>query len=292
MITTLVTHSGRFHADDLLAYAVLSDLFPNATLIRSRSHEQGPNTLMFDIGRDYDAEAMVFDHHQENQPLRDNDIPYSSFGLIWKHFGKDWLAHHALTVRDLHGRLDRSFVTAIDKMDNGLPATKAKEPHPLALPKMLNGFNALPDSDAAFKHASRIAKEILLGQALTLGAEIENTASVKHALQNRIDPRWMELPKGMAFLSGLRKYNGDDVVYVLFPASDEDAWYVSAVRKGNKENDLKKPFPESWAGQRAESLVALTGVKTATFCHAGRFLVGAQTREDALALLILSLETP
>lgn len=35
-ITHLVTHSGRFHADELLSSVVLTRLFPQVELLRSR----------------------------------------------------------------------------------------------------------------------------------------------------------------------------------------------------------------------------------------------------------------
>lgn len=35
-ITQLVTHSGGFHADELLSSVILTRLFPDATVLRSR----------------------------------------------------------------------------------------------------------------------------------------------------------------------------------------------------------------------------------------------------------------
>jgi uncharacterized UPF0160 family protein len=40
-ITHLVTHSGGFHADELLSSVVLTKLFPKAKLLRSRDHAFG-----------------------------------------------------------------------------------------------------------------------------------------------------------------------------------------------------------------------------------------------------------
>ena len=91
-IAFLVTHSGGFHADELLSSAVLTRLFPEARLIRSRDEawtKPAPDRLVYDVGRAYDPAAGIFDHHQREAPLREDGRPFSSFGLIWRSFGRD-----------------------------------------------------------------------------------------------------------------------------------------------------------------------------------------------------------
>ena len=90
-ITWLVTHSGGFHADELMSSVVLTRLFPAARIVRSRAAEwitPSANRIIYDVGGAYDAEARIFDHHQRGAPLRDDGQPLSSFGLIWRHFGR------------------------------------------------------------------------------------------------------------------------------------------------------------------------------------------------------------
>ena len=83
-ITQLVTHSGGFHADELLSSVILTRLFPNAKLIRSRDAQQiepAAGRIIYDVGGQFDAELGIFDHHQRPNPLRQDGQPYSSFGL-------------------------------------------------------------------------------------------------------------------------------------------------------------------------------------------------------------------
>lgn len=64
-ISFLVTHSGGFHADELLSTVILARLFPDARLVRSRDAAwitPAPDRLIYDVGRAYDAQAGVFDH--------------------------------------------------------------------------------------------------------------------------------------------------------------------------------------------------------------------------------------
>jgi uncharacterized UPF0160 family protein len=52
-ITQLVTHSGGFHADELLSSAVLTRLFPQAELLRSRERQwvtPAAHKIIFDVG--------------------------------------------------------------------------------------------------------------------------------------------------------------------------------------------------------------------------------------------------
>ncbi len=95
-ITHLVTHSGGFHADELLSSAVLTRLFPQAELLRSRDRRwitPSADKIIYDVGGDYDGTAQIFDHHQRPSPLRSDDQPFSSFGLIWAHYGRAFGCH-------------------------------------------------------------------------------------------------------------------------------------------------------------------------------------------------------
>lgn len=76
----LVTHSGGFHADELFSSVILTRLFPDAQLIRSRAPEwitPDADRIIYDVGGAYDAEAGIFDHHQRGAPLREDGQPLS-----------------------------------------------------------------------------------------------------------------------------------------------------------------------------------------------------------------------
>jgi uncharacterized UPF0160 family protein len=88
IIKHLVTHSGGFHADELLSSVVLTRLFPQAELLRSRERQwvtPAIDKIIYDVGGAYDTEQQIFDHHQHPSPLREDGQPFSSFGLIWAH---------------------------------------------------------------------------------------------------------------------------------------------------------------------------------------------------------------
>ncbi|WP_372835405.1 MYG1 family protein, partial [Puniceibacterium confluentis] len=58
----LVTHSGGFHADELLSSVVLTRLFPQAELRRSRAPEwitPGVDRIIYDVGGLYDPALQI-----------------------------------------------------------------------------------------------------------------------------------------------------------------------------------------------------------------------------------------
>ena len=77
-----ITHSGKFHADEVMATVILEKIMPVNLLRITKVPETISNIIVFDVG------GGKFDHHQENKNgERENGIPYASAGLIWKEFG-------------------------------------------------------------------------------------------------------------------------------------------------------------------------------------------------------------
>jgi uncharacterized UPF0160 family protein len=157
-INILVTHSGGFHADELLSSVVLTRLFPEASLMRSRDElciTPATDKIIYDVGGNYDIEAQIFDHHQSPGPLRDNGQPFSSFGLIWKHYGCAYLESLKVpsqNIDPIHAQLDDDFVLPIDLVDNGViePSVARPMSH-LTLPVLLD--NLRPVFDDGSTHA-------------------------------------------------------------------------------------------------------------------------------------------
>ena len=83
------THAGKFHADDVFSAALLRIMNPDVIIERGNQVPEGYDGLVFDIG------YGEFDHHQADSPVREDGIPYASFGLLWRKFGKDFLAEDA-----------------------------------------------------------------------------------------------------------------------------------------------------------------------------------------------------
>lgn len=292
----LVTHSGGFHADELLSSVILTRLFPQARLVRSRDEawtQGAPDRIIYDVGRDYDAQAGVFDHHQKNPPLRPDGRPYSSFGLIWRHFGMDYL--RALEVPQphcagIHASFDADFVLPVDLMDNGAlsPASAGPLLSDLTLPMLLEGLKPVfddrsPDADdRAFHHALGIARAFVEAAIARKAAKQRAEAVVVDAIQAAGSGRVLELPMGMPFRSAVIKAGADQLLFVVHPRDTD--WCLTGIRRAEDGFELRADLPAAWAGLTDAALEAASGVTGAKFCHNGRFIAVAATREAMLKM--------
>ncbi|SDW95857.1 MYG1 family protein [Roseicitreum antarcticum] len=295
-ITHLVTHSGGFHADELLSSVILTRLFPDAEVIRSRDKAwitPGAARIIYDVGGQFDADAQIFDHHQRPNPLREDGQPYSSFGLIWAQYGRDYLRAMAVPERDaeaIHGAFDRGFVLPVDLIDNG--AVNAAEAGPLfaglTLPVLLESLKAVFDDheegadDRAFMEALPVARAFVEAQVRRKAAKFRAEAMVMTAIEAAGAGRVLELPMGMPFRAGVEQAGADHLLFVIHPRGTD--WTLTTIRTGDDTFDNRADLPAAWAGLTDGALEAVSGVKGAKFCHNGRFIAVAATRAAVLAM--------
>ncbi|QFT58782.1 hypothetical protein FIU94_08085 [Sulfitobacter sp. THAF37] len=300
-IRYLVTHSGGFHADELLSSVVLTQLFPQARLIRSREAgwiTPASDRIVFDVGRAYDTDAGIYDHHQVPGPLRPDGQPYSSFGLIWLHFGRAYLAALGVpeaAVETLHAGIDADFVLPVDLMDNGtLDPGSAGALAGLTLPVLLETLK--PDfddrapqaDDTAFATAQHIARAFLDAAVKGRAAKQRAAGVVKAAIEGAGDAAVLELPMGMPFRAVIEDAGADHLLFVVHPR--ETDWAISAIRKHADSFALRADLPAAWAGLTGAELEQVSGVPGARFCHAARFLAIAADRHAALRMAALAVE--
>lgn len=291
----LVTHSGGFHADELLSSVILTRLFPAARLVRSRAPEwitPGGDRIIYDVGGAYDPAAGIFDHHQRGAPLRDDGQPYSSFGLVWRQFGRDYLAASGVPAADveaLHASFDLNFVLPIDLMDNGaLNPSAAGALSKLTLPVLLETLKPVFDDrepgadDRAFQDALAIARSFVEAGVRQGAAKLRAESIVFKAIAAAGDRQVLELPMGMPFRPAIVKAGADHLLFVVHPR--EKDWCVTGIRRSSDGFELRADLPAAWAGLSGQDLAAVCGVADATFCHNGRFIAAAKTREAVLEM--------
>jgi uncharacterized UPF0160 family protein len=294
----LVTHSGGFHADELLSSVVLTRLFPQARIVRSRAPEwitPGADRIIYDVGGAYDADAGIFDHHQRGAPRRDNDQPYSSFGLVWKHFGRDYLAAIGLPeahIETLHAGFDTNFVLPVDLVDNGAVSPSG----PLAgltLPVLLETLKPVfdeadPEAETrAFHTALAIARSFVEARIAQSAAKLRAEGIVRQAIADAGPRKILELPMGMPFRPAIVKAGADHLLFVVHPR-DKD-WCLTTIRRSDDGFEVRADLPAAWAGLTDADLETASGVAGASFCHNGRFIAAAKTREAAMALAELAV---
>lgn len=297
----LVTHSGGFHADEVLSSVILTRLFPQARLVRSRASEwitPAADRIIYDVGGSYDADLQIFDHHQRGAPLREDGRPYSSFGLIWKHFGRAYLAASGVPDGNLdtvHASFDQGFVLPVDLVDNGaLNLSEAGVLSGMTLPGLLETLKPVFDDtdpeaeDRTFNTALSIARSFVEARVARSAAKLRAEALVHQAIVDAGEGRVLELPMGMPFRPAVVKAQADHLLFVVHPRQQD--WCVAGIRRADEGFALRADLPAAWAGLTHGDLEAASGVIGASFCHNGRFIAAAKTREAALAMAELAVK--
>ncbi|SMP34506.1 MYG1 family protein [Shimia sagamensis] len=294
-ITHLVTHSGGFHADELLSSVVLTQLFPQAELRRSRDRNSitpAAHKIIFDVGGAYDGEAQIFDHHQRPGPLRGDGQPFSSFGLIWAHYGRAYLEAMNVPKGDveaIHAEFDAKFVLAIDLLDNGAMEPSVAGPLSImTLPALLGSLKPVFDDvsptadDDAFFEALPIARSFVEAQIRNLAAKIRSRDIVIKAIANAGTSPILELPTGMPYRSTLDQAEAEHMLFVIHPRGDD--WTLNGIKLSNDTFEQRADLPAAWAGLTDRELEEASGVQGAKFCHNARFIAVANTREAILEM--------
>jgi uncharacterized UPF0160 family protein len=290
----LVTHNGSFHSDDIFACATLSLLLEKKgetfEVIRTRDEEIiKSGDYVFDIGGFHDEKTNRFDHHQKGGAGAHFGVEYSSFGLVWKKFGVELCGSEKVSEI-----IDKKLVAPVDAFDNGMDLVQNKyEITPYYIQHLF--FSMRPtwreedvSKDEVFLECVELAKNVLRReikqtQDILLAEELV-TASYK----NSIDKKIIILDGKYPFET---LHNFMEPLFVIYPRVVTGDWAVEAVRDDFKVFKNRKDLPKSWAGLRYEELEKVAGVPGAIFCHRGLYLAVSKTKEGAIKLAQIAVES-
>jgi len=289
----VATHSGSFHADDVLAAAALRLAKPSVTILRSRDMNQlNAADILFDVGRVFNPATCRFDHHQlEYTEARENGIPYSSFGLVWRELGGKLCGSAAVA-----NRVDISLVQGVDAVDCGVTLSKEVMPVKLmSVSAVLGSFNQgwqdLTSAEAinnAFEQAVGVAKAIL-ENAIREAKGFENAKAVVEQGELLEEGQLLVLEHGVPWKETvLESSKYDQLLYVIFPDA-QAKWHLSCVPAKAGSFSNRKSLPAAWAGLDGEELDKVTGITGCVFCHRARFVGGHTTKEGAMEMARLAL---
>ena len=301
-ITHIITHSGGFHADELLSSVILTRLFQKAELRRTRDRQwlsPSPEKIIYDVGAIYNADVQIFDHHQRPSPLREDGQPFSSFGLIWKHYGREYLTAMnvpAYNVEEIHNIFDTTFVLPIDLLDNGAMEPSVAGPlSVLTLPALLASFKPVFDDpsptadDDAFFTALPIARSFMEVAIGNFAAKLRAQSIVFEAIVKAGPSPILELPMGMPYRSALDKAQADHILFVVNPRGND--WTLNGIKLSKDTFEQRADLPIAWAGMTDEALEDASGVKGAKFCHNARFIAVASSREAIMKMANLAVDS-
>lgn len=276
MALLLGTHSGSFHADDVLAAALIRVfLDPDAKVVRSRDPDVlAQADIVFDVGHVFDPASGRFDHHQ-----REYEGERSSAGMILDH-----LQAEGHVGGDLADRFREELVDYVDAVDVGARQPEHGVPCFSMIVGVLNERADDDDFDRWYERAVSLAIDVVEGIRAGFERAKADAAAVEQAMADaqaegrralHLD-RYLKW-KPAYFAAGGAEHPTD---LVLFPGRGDWRLVTIPVAEGSREDKVK--LPEHWAGLEGEALASASGIDGARFCHRNRFIAAFDTEAGAL----------
>jgi uncharacterized UPF0160 family protein len=308
----IVTHGGKFHADDAWAVAVIQVLHPEAELVRTRDPatiERGD--VVIDVGGIWDPATGRFDHHQKGfDGARQSGVPYASAGLVWREYGARCVAALAAqhtgrqlgedTAQQIAYAIDADIVQYLDLSDVG--AAK-NAPGGYGLSAVVSGYNlSWLDEErlgygeradafrlAQFRRAMAFLTDVMANAVKYRVGAMLALEQVRQAepLENG---RLLYLKNSALPWSSLVRKEMPKVLFVISHNLGEQRYMLHTVPATADTFEARADLPASWAGLRDADLALVTGVADAGFCHNGRFIAAAKSYEGIHAMALQALK--
>ena len=284
-----ITHSSTFHADEVMSTVILLNRFGNIKLARVNEVEN-KNAFIYDIG------FGEFDHHSLNfDKVRENGIKYASLGLIWSKYGNEIIEKLGIkNINEFVESIDKSLVQDIDRDDNGQSLGIELPVKIQSIPSLISSFNPswddLEHENKNFLNALVFANDIFNNLVAKMVAKEKATEIVEQKIEESSGGILMldsYMPWKDIVLSSSNS-KAKDIMYAIFP-SKRGGYNVVGTPTEPGSFFVKKPFPESWAGQDEKTLQEISGIKTITFCHKGLFICACKTLKDAFEIAKISM---
>ncbi|MGE5632985.1 MAG: MYG1 family protein [Caulobacteraceae bacterium] len=288
------THDGWFHADEVMATAVLEKLY-DVEVVRTRYME-----ILDSLDIVYDVGDGEFDHHNIEKQHRENGTPYAACGLIWRRFGAEVIhsEYPELSPEDaavVFQHIDLGIIQGIDAIDNGLRTVINIIPT-MNISTIISGFNppwdaVLSTTDQYFHEAVRLAYSVLDNVLNEQAAVMKAKAQIAEVYKKRIRQEVLILDEPYPWATAINEIDTrKEVLFVIFPRDKE--FLIQTVRGSGGPFGNRKSLPKSWAGKRENGLNEVIGINDAIFCHPARFIAGAGSFESILKMADIAVNKP
>ncbi len=278
----LVTHASKFHPDDVFATAFLSLLYPNSIVYRaSKIDKEYKDKIIYDIG------FGKYDHHQVDALMRNEKIKYSSFGLLWKDFGENYLKGLTEYYKEVFSNIDEKLVCQIDGIDNGNFYKLEADYYLLDLDKIIDLYNfewdSKEDNDENFIKAVTLAIDIINN---LIKREIADAKAFKIVTEKLkvLDSNILYLEEHLPYIDAIFASPISNKVDAVIYPSNRGGYNIKPLTIDKDSKELKVNFPKEWWGLHDEELASISGIKTASFIHSTGFVAATLTLEDAYLL--------
>jgi uncharacterized UPF0160 family protein len=293
----IVAHNGTFHADDVFAVATILLVLENgkdkalATIVRTRDLKIISRAdFVVDVGGEYDQNKNRFDHHQiGGAGVRENKIPYASFGLVWEKYGEKLSGN-----MEVAKKIDQELVQPIDAIDNGVAIVKSifENIYPYNFHDFIDSLNPSwkeknINTNEKFIEAISYAKIVLTREIKKMNDKFEAGKIVLDMYQKTSDKRVVVFDEYIPANDFLNKFS--EPLFVISPRED-GTWTLCTIRDDKNFFVDRKSLPKSWSGKKDKEFEKITGVIDVVFCHIDRFIAVAKTKEAILKLAEIALK--
>ena len=284
-----ITHSGTMHADEVFATAFLDLFLEDVRCFRTSTidlEKVKEDAIIYDIGRG------KFDHHQLDAVKRENGILYSSVGLLWKEFGREYLQKQDFDhVEEMFIGIDKDLIEAIDGDDNGV-FPKIECPYKVkTLSNVIKIFNPSFDSDETesnqFLKAVKLARMIWEEEILYIHGKVIADEKINKQINENGNKKYIILEEYLPYEETiLSREDTQDLLFVAFP-SNRGGYAIKTIPKSIEDHTSRMSFPKEWAGLEGEALEEVSHIEGLRFCHTGCFIVNCKTIEAVYQVLDL-----
>jgi uncharacterized UPF0160 family protein len=284
------THSGTFHADDVIAYIILDELYGPLELVRSRDEiDLSGCDLVFDVG------GGKYDHHTNDKEYRENGIPFAAAGLVWRDFGKELLLQKGIpsnSVDRIFTYIDEKYIQGLDAIDNGVRFKR--EILIPELPSDIQRFNPKwnrqDDENEQFFKAVNYARISFLNLIDEQMAILDAEKVIETAYAIRKQKEIIELEQYCPWLQPLLRVDqNEEVLFVVYP-DKRRGYMIQVVPLHENTFEARKQLPKEWAGLDQEKLNSVIGIEDAIFAHPARFIAGAMSKESITKMASLAVK--
>lgn len=295
VINKMAVHNGVFHADEVFGVSIMKGLYPHIEIIRTRDKDLLDTCdLVADVGEG------PYDHHKMDKELREDGIPYSAFGLLWRDFGIDYVAKFCPHLErkeqeTIAKKVADEFILQIDAGDNGISLNEFNSPV-TTISQIISSFMPLKHEertvDEAFLEAVNFAQNYLRRLVIRFGEYYESVYYIEEALkvQPVEETHILVLNESVKWKDLLLEYDTEEHVWFVVFQDIAGTYRVQTVPKEKDSFAARVDLPESWGALRDEKLSHLTGIEGCTFCHPNLFICGNLTKEGAIKMAELAVE--
>jgi len=316
------THDGTFHCDEALGCFLLQRTkeFEGAEIVRSRDPAVlAEADVVIDVGAVYDPATNRFDHHQKgfSEVFGHGHVTkLSSAGLVYKHYGKEIVARVLEleetdpNVNKIYLKVYKSFIEAVDAVDNGISQWESDQPPKYTNSTDLSGRVGKLNPHWNEEWNAAVLYERFLSAKTLAGVEFLDSVNyfgkvwlpgrkhVVEAIEGRhavhASGEILQLGQYCPWKEHLYELEQElkvepPIKYCLYE-DGTGKWRIQTVSVGPGSFENRRGLPKAWRGVRDADLDALTGVPGSIFVHAAGFIGGHKTLDGARAMAFKALE--